>query len=96
MIKIAVIKEEVISILENLPDDATLAQIERAIIIETIPSAIRHVQKVEKQIQKFEKINNELTKLFRKANLNPRYFEELIPIGRVRNSANVGREFLIR
>ena len=82
----AIVKEEVISILNELPEDATLVEIERAIIIKTIPSAIRHVQKVEKQIKKFEKINRQLIKFFKKASLNPRYFEELIPIDRMKTT----------
>lgn len=92
----AIIKEEVITILNELPEDATLAEIERAIIIKTIPSAIRHVQKVEKQILKFEKINSELIKLIKKADLNSKYLEELIPIERIQSSVNNGRSFFIR
>ena len=80
----AIIKEEVISILNELPEDATLVEIERAIIIKTIPSAIRHIQKVEKQIHKFEKINRKLNRFIKKSVLNPRYFEEIIPIKRIK------------
>ena len=84
----AIVKEEVISILNELPEDATLVEIERAIIIKTIPAAIRHLQKVEKQILKFEKINRQLKKFTKKAELNPRYFEELIPIKKLQASVN--------
>ncbi|GAG95046.1 unnamed protein product [marine sediment metagenome] len=48
----AIVKEKVIFILNELPEDATLVEIERAIIIKTIPTAIRHIQKVKKQIHK--------------------------------------------
>lgn len=92
----AIIKEEVITILNELPEDATLAEIQRAIIVKTIPSSIRHVQKVEKQILKFEKINSELIKLIKKADLNSKYLEELIPIERIQSSINNGRNFFIR
>jgi len=37
----AVIKEEIISILRELPDDATLVEIERAIIVSSFPSALQ-------------------------------------------------------
>ena len=92
----AVIKEEVISILRDLPDDATLVEIERAIIINTIPTALSHSKKVEKQILKFEKLNRELSKLIKKAELNPRYLQEIIPIEKVRNSFYIERDFYIR
>ncbi|NVM18858.1 MAG: hypothetical protein HWN80_14170 [Candidatus Lokiarchaeota archaeon] len=92
----AVIKEEVISILRELPDDTTLVEIERAIIIKTLPFALPHSKKVEKQIHKFEKLNRELTKLIKKTELNPRYLQETIPIQNVRNSFNIERDFHIR
>ena len=92
----AVIKEEIISILNNLPDDATLVDIERAIIINTIPTALPHSKKVEKQILKLEKLNKELKNIIKKAELNPRYLQETIPIEKVRNSLYMERDFLLR
>lgn len=92
----AIIKEEVISILRELPDEVTLVDIERAIIIKTLPSALPHSKKVEKQIIKFEKLNRELNKLIKKSELNPRYIQETIPIQNVRNSFNIERDFHIR
>ncbi|GAH88272.1 unnamed protein product, partial [marine sediment metagenome] len=50
----------------------------------------------EKQILKFEKINSELIKLIKKADLNSKYLEELIPIERIQSSVNNGRNFFIR
>ena len=89
----AVIKEEIISILRELPDDATFMEIERAIIVKTFPSALQHSKKVEKHILKFEKLNRELSKLINKAELNSKYFQEIIPIEKVRNSFNIERNF---
>jgi hypothetical protein len=92
----AVIKEEVISILRELPDDATLVEIERAIIVKSFPSALQYSKKVEKQILKFEKLNREFNKLIKKADLNPRYLQETIPIQNLRDSFYVERNFHIR
>lgn len=92
----AIIKEEVISILRELPDDVTLVDIERAIIINTLPTALPHSKKVEKQILKFEKLNRELGKLIKKTKLNPNYLQEIIPIENVRNSFFIQRDFSIR
>ncbi|MBY9013558.1 MAG: hypothetical protein KGD70_14385 [Candidatus Lokiarchaeota archaeon] len=92
----AVIKEEVISILRELPDDATLVEIERAIIVKSFPSTLQYSKKVEKQILKFEKLNRELNKLIKKADLNPRYLQETIPIQNLRDSFYVERNFHIR
>ena len=92
----AIIKEEVISILRELPDDVTLVDIERAIIINTLPTALPHSKKVEKQILKFEKLNRELSKLIKKTELNPNYLQEIIPIEKVRNSFFIERDFSIR
>lgn len=87
----AIIKEEVIIILNELPENVTLVEIESAIIIKTIPLAIRHIQKVEKQIQKFEKITNQLIRLIGEAELNPKFFETLIPIKRAKASVYAKR-----
>ena len=92
----AVIKEEIISILRELPDDATFMEIERAIIVKTFPSALQHSKKVEKQTLKLEKLNQELSKLIKKAELNPNYFQDTIPIQNVKNSFYIKRDFLIR
>ena len=92
----AIIKEEVISILRELPDDVTLVDIERAIIINTLPTALPHSKKVEKQILKFEKLNRELSKLIKKTELNPNYLQEIIPIKNVRNSFFIQRDFSMR
>ncbi len=92
----AVIKEEIISILRELPDDATLVEIERAIIVSSFPSALQHSKKVEKQILKFEKLNRELSKLIKKTELNPKYLQEVIPIQNVRNSFYIERDFYTR
>ncbi|MFX0074977.1 MAG: hypothetical protein ACFE96_06010 [Candidatus Hermodarchaeota archaeon] len=92
----AIVKEEVISIINDLPDDATLVDIERAIIINTIPTAISHSKKVEKQILKFEKLNRDLRDIIAKTTLNPRYLQEIIPIKEVRNSFFIERDFGIR
>ena len=89
----AIVKEEVISILNELPEDATLVEIERAIIIKTIPTAIRHIQKVKKQIHKFEKINRQLNKFIQKADLNPRYFEKIIPIEKAKALVNTTADY---
>ena len=92
----AVIKEEIISILRELPDNVSLVEIERAIIASSFPSALQHSKKVEKQIQKFEKLNLELSKLIKEAELNPKYLQEIIPIQDVKNSVYMKRDFLIR
>ena len=92
----AVIKEEIISILRELPDDATLVEIEKAIILSSFPSEVQHSKKVEKQVQKFEKLTRELIKLIKKAELNPNYFQDTIPIQNVKNSINIGRNIQIR
>ena len=92
----AVIKEEIISILRELPDDATFMEIERAIIVKTFPSALQHSKKVEKHILKFEKLNRELSKLIKKTELNPNYLQEVIPIQNVRNTFSIKRDFHIR
>jgi hypothetical protein len=92
----AVVKEEVISIINELPDDATLVDIERAIIIKTIPTALPHSKKVKKQIHKIEKLTKELRDIIKKTALNPRYLQEVIPIKEVRNSFFLERDFYIR
>ena len=92
----AIVKEEISSIINELPDDATLIDIERAIIINTVPSAVPHLKKVEKQIIKLEKVNKELKDLIKKTELNPRYLQEVIPIEKVRNSFFIKRDFYIR
>lgn len=92
----AVIKEEIISMLRELPEDATLVDIERAIILNTLPTALPYSKKVEKQILKFEKLTRELRKLIKKTELNPRYLQEVIPIKDVRNSFYIERDFSLR
>lgn len=92
----AVIKEEIISMLRELPEDATLVDIERAIILNTLPTAVPYSKKVEKQILKFEKLTRELRKLIKKTELNPRYLQEVIPIKDVRNSFYIERDFSLR
>ena len=92
----AVMKEEIISILRELPDDATLVEIERAIIVSRFPSALQHSKKVEKQILKFEKLNRALNKIIKKAELNPKYLQKVIPIQNVRNSFYIERDFYTR
>ncbi len=92
----AVIKEEIISILRELPNDATFMEIERAIIVKTFPSALQHSKKVEKHILKFEKLNRELSKLIKKTELNPKYLKEVNSIQNVRNSFYIERDFHIR
>ena len=90
------IKEEIISLLRELPDDATLVEIERAIIENIFPAALPHSKKVVKQIQKFEKLNRELSNIIKKMELNSRYLQETIPIEKARNSFYVKRNFHIR
>ncbi len=92
----AIIKEEVISILRELPDDVTLVDIERAIIINILPTALPHSKKVEKQILRFEKLNRELSKLIKKTELNPNYLQEIIPIENISNSFFIQRDFSMR
>jgi hypothetical protein len=92
----AIIKEEVISILRELPDDVTLVDIERAIIINTLPTALAHSKKVEKQILRLEKLNRELSKLIKKTELNPNYLQEIIPIENISNSFFIQRDFSMR
>ncbi|NVM44705.1 MAG: hypothetical protein HWN79_07295 [Candidatus Lokiarchaeota archaeon] len=92
----AIIKQEIISLLRELPNDATLEEIERVIIVKTIPPALLHSKKVEKQILKLERLNRELSNIIKKTELNPRYLQETIPIGNVRNSFYVERNFHIR
>jgi len=91
-----VMKEEIISILRELPDDATLVEIERAIIVSRFPSALQYSKKVEKQILNFEKLNRELSKLIKKTEINPKYLQEVIPIQNVRNSFYIERDFYTR
>ena len=92
----SIIKQEIISLLRELPEDATLEEIERFIIVKTIPPALLHSKKVEKQILKLEKLNRELSNIIKKTELNPRYLQETIPIAKVRNSFYVERNFHIR
>ncbi len=92
----AVIKEEIISILRELPNDATFMEIERAIIVKTFPSALQHSKKVEKHLLKFDKLTRELSKLIKKTELNPKYLQEVIPIQNVRNTFSIKRDFHIR
>ena len=92
----AIIKEKIITILEELPDDATLEEIERAIIVKTLPPALLQTKKVEKQIEKIEKLNRELSAIIKKSELNPRYLQETIPINKARNSFYMERDFHIR
>jgi len=92
----AVIKEEIIAALKELPEDATLVEIERAIIVSSFPAPLQVSQKVEKQVQKFEKLTRELIKLIKKAELNPNYFQETISIQNMKNSFYIKRDFNIR
>lgn len=92
----AVIKEEIISILRELPNDATFMEIERAIIVKTFPSALQHSKKVEKHLLKFDKLTRELSKLIKKTELNPKYLKEVNSIQNVRNSFYIERDFHIR
>jgi hypothetical protein len=89
----AVIKEEIISLLRELPDDATFVEIEMAIIENIFPAALPYSKKVVKQILKFEKLNRELSNIIKKSELNPRYLQETIPIEKVRNSFYIKRDF---
>lgn len=89
----AIVKEEISSIINELPDDATLIDIERAIIINTVPSAVPHLKKVEKQIIKLEKVNKELKDLIKKTELNPRYLQEVIPIKEFKDKFFIKRDF---
>ena len=88
-------KEEIISVLRELPDDATLVEIERAIIVNSFPSPLQGSKIVEKQVQKFEKLTRELSKLIKKAELNPNYFRDTIPIQNAKNSFYIKRDFHI-
>ncbi|MBY8987518.1 MAG: hypothetical protein KGD61_03610 [Candidatus Lokiarchaeota archaeon] len=92
----AVIKEEIITLLRELPDDAALVEIKIAIIENIFPAALPHSKKVVKEILKIEKLIRELSKFIKKSELNPRYFQETIPIEKVRNSFYVERNFHIR
>ena len=92
----AVIKEEIISLLRELPDNATLVEIEIAIIENISPTMSLHSKKMVKQILKFKKLKRELRKIIKKTELNPRYLRETIPIEKVRNSFYVDRNFHVR
>jgi len=92
----AVIKEEIISLLRELPDNATLVEIEIAIIENISPTMSLHSKKMVKQILKFKKLKRELRKIIKKTELNPRYIQATIPIEKVRNSFYVERNFHAR
>lgn len=92
----AVIKEEIISLLRELPDNATLVEIEIAIIENISPTMSLHSKKMVKQILKFKKLNRELSKIIKKTELNPRYLQKTIPIEKVKNSFYVERNFHVR
>jgi hypothetical protein len=79
----AVIKEEIISLLRELPDNATLVEIEIAIIENISPTMSLHSKKMVKKILKLKK-------------LNPRYIQATSPIEKVRNSFYVERNFHAR
>ena len=91
-----VIKEEIISLLRELPDNATLVEIEIAIIENISPTMSLHSKKMVKQILKFKKLKRELRKIIKKTELNPRYIQATIPIEKVRNSFYVERNFHAR
>ena len=92
----AIIKEQIIAIIEELPEDATLDEIEKAIIVKTIPPALLQSKKVEKQLEKIEKLNKELRAIIKKSELNPRYLQETITINKARTSFYVERNFHVR
>ena len=92
----AVIKEEIISLLRELPDNATLVEIEIAIIENISPNISLHSKKMVKQILKFKKLKRELRKIIKRTELNPRYIQATIPIEKVRNSFYVERNFHAR
>lgn len=92
----AIIKEKIITIIEELPDEATLEEIEMAIIVKTLPPALLQTKKVEKQIEKIDKLNRELCDIIKKCEMNPRYLQETIPLSKARNSFNVERNFHVR
>ena len=92
----AVIKEEIISLLRELPDNATLVEIEIAIIENISPTMSLHSKKMVKQILKFKKLKRELRKIIKRTELNPRYIQATIPIEKVRNSFYVERNFHAR
>jgi len=92
----AVIKEEIISLLRELPDNATLVEIEIAIIENISPLMSLHSKKMVKQILKFKKLKRELRKIIKRTELNPRYIQATIPIEKVRNSFYVERNFHAR
>ncbi|MFX0104595.1 MAG: hypothetical protein ACFE75_03780 [Candidatus Hodarchaeota archaeon] len=81
----AVIKEEIINVLNELPDNASLTEIE-LVILEALPKAVTSTQVVQKQVQKIKKINRVLSKLIKKSQLNANYLRETIPIEKVRQS----------
>lgn len=92
----AVIKERIITTLKELPDDATLEEIERNLITKTFPPALLHTKKVGKYVQKLEKLSHELSKIIQKSENNPRYLQETISIDKVRNTFYTERNFHIR
>lgn len=87
-----VVKEEIMSILNELPEDASFADIQIVILEKILPSPVSSSQKVQKKVLKLKKISRELRKLIKEAELNPKYLEEKIPIERVRQSIAYRRD----
>lgn len=83
-----VYKEELISMLEELPDDMGLVEIQKVILQKALPSILKASKKEQKEIQKLAKKSRELKQIIKKAELNARYFQEVIPIKEVKRNIN--------
>lgn len=81
-------KEELISILEELPDDMAIVEIQKVILQKALPSILKAPKKEQKEIQKLAKKSRELKSIIKKAELNPNYLKEVIPIKEVRRNIN--------
>jgi len=88
-------KEVIISALNGLPEDASLEEIEHeflSCVLVSTPETRGLCQEIEKQRNKVDKKVRKLMALIKKAELNPRYFEEIIPIKKVREQ-NIYRQY---
>ncbi|MFX1498921.1 MAG: hypothetical protein ACFFBH_15455 [Promethearchaeota archaeon] len=86
--KMVVYKEELIAMLEQLPDDMGLVEIQKVILQKSLPSILEAPKKEQKEIQKLAKISRELEQIIKKAELNPKYLQEMIPAKEVRRNIN--------
>ena len=87
MIKTAAkaIKKEILMVLMDLPDDASLIDIESAIVKNHLPIDIRYSRRVKRNIRKLKRINRELRNLKKKSKCNPKYLDELIPLDKAKS-----------